>query len=75
MRTLYEVARMAEEVFNPQRGGGWRETILASLLIIGLFILWGLGRDVPTWVQGIATLISGFYFGRKTELYSPLKKS
>lgn len=63
-----QVARAAVGVvmtLDPQDGDGWKETIIAIMLILGTFVLMFLGREVPTWLVGVVSLVAGAYFGAK----------
>jgi len=56
--------------FDPQDGDGWRETIVATLFIVGVFTLMFIGKDVPEWLIGLIALVAGFYFGDKSRKHT-----
>lgn len=51
---------------DPYDGDGIRETIIATLFIVGVFTLMFMEREIPTWLIGLISLVAGFYFGDKT---------
>lgn len=67
-----DVLNMVDQVFDPSKGSGSTETLIAVMLIIAFILaLFFLADDARFDVVKIfAGLIVGFYFGNKTGIYS-----
>jgi hypothetical protein len=50
---------------DPQAGQGVTESIIAIMLIAGLFALIWTGKEVPETVTVAVSVVFGFYFGSK----------
>lgn len=67
---LAQLAHGVAVTMDPNDGDGWRETIIASLMIVGTFALMFLGREIPSWLIGLISLVAGFYFGDKVRKHN-----
>ena len=57
-------------VFDPHKGSGWPEAIIAILATIGVFAILIIDGDIPAWLVGIFGMIAGYFFSEKAQQYS-----
>lgn len=49
-------------VFNPKDGKGVNETIVAVIIVLGMFGLLFMDKRVPEWIIAIFSLVAGYFF-------------
>ena len=47
--------------------------ILAVLLVLGVFVLLGMGQEIPNWLIAGFGLVLGFFFGNQSSSAKQLK--
>lgn len=62
---------MASQVFNPNKGQGFFEMILATIILVGFFVVILSGQQVPIALESILGFVMGYYFATKKEQYAP----
>lgn len=60
-------------VVDPQDGDGWKETLLAGMLIIGVVMLLAMDKEIPAWAISIVSAAAGGYLGHQIQKHSPEK--
>lgn len=54
-------------VFNPKEGGGFPQTLLASMIIVGCFVLLFQGKTIPNFLSLLLGAMSGYFFNNEIQ--------